>query len=176
MTKKMTYSNDEKVIIGIDPGTVITGYGLISVKGNNFTPIDFGCIKPPAKLKLSERYHIIASALGEILDHYTPAAMAVESQYFAKNAQSVLKLGMVRGVIMVAARQKKIPIYQYSPSSAKKAVVGRGNATKMQVQNMVKALLNLERIPEPDDAADALALAICHAHTLCYYDPTDKEI
>lgn len=172
----MSTKSKSSIIIGIDPGTLVTGYGLIVATGSTYTPLDFGCIRPPVKMKLSERYHIIAKALSEILEVFNPVALAVETQYMAKNVQSTLKLGMARGIVMLTARQRGLSIYQYSPSSAKKAVVGHGNASKSQVQTMVKLLLGLQTIPEPADAADALALAICHAHTLCYDDPSDKEI
>lgn len=165
-----------KIIIGIDPGTRVTGYGVIRAIGASYTAIDYGCIRPPLAKKLSDRYLIIATALGEILALHRPYALAVETQYVAKNVQSTLKLGMARGIVLVAAKQKQISVYEYSPSTAKKAVTGRGNATKEQVQAMVQVLLGLTSIPEPDDAADALALAICHAHTLCYHDPEEMEI
>jgi crossover junction endodeoxyribonuclease RuvC len=175
--KGFSLMNDkEKIILGVDPGTLVTGFGVILVSGQKYKALDFGCIRPPPSLKLSERYHIIATALGEIVEKHTPSAIAVETQYVAKNVQSALKLGMARGVVMVTARQKGVSIFQYSPSHAKKAVVGRGSASKSQVQEMVKLLLGLSRIPEPADAADALALAICHAHTLCYHDPSEMEI
>ncbi len=164
------------IIIGIDPGTRVTGYGIIKAIGNLYTAIDYGCIRPPESKKLSERYLIIATALGNILESYRPHALAVETQYVAKNVQSAIKLGMARGIAIVAAKQRQVAVYEYTPSRAKKAVAGRGNATKHQVQTMVQLLLSLQSIPEPDDAADALALAICHAHTLCYHDPDEMEI
>lgn len=172
----MNKQNEPLIILGIDPGTLVTGYGLISVNHNCYTLIDFGCIRPPAKLKLSERYHIIASGVSQIIERHRPSALSVETQFVAKNVQSTLKLGMACGVVIVTAKQKGVSVYQYSPSTAKKAVVGRGGASKAQVQAQVQLLLGLKCLPEPADAADALALAICHAHTITYYDPSDKEI
>lgn len=166
----------QKIIIGIDPGTLITGYGIIKVFGSSNEVVDFGCIRPPSSEKLSERYLIIFNSLEKILEMHQPIALAVETQYFSKNVQSILKLGMARGAVIVAAKRKNIPVYEYSPTRAKKAVVGCGNASKRQVQIMVQALLNLKSLPEPNDAADALALALCHAHTMCYDDPSHMEI
>jgi crossover junction endodeoxyribonuclease RuvC len=172
----MRSDQESAIIIGIDPGTRITGYGIIQAVGNHYKAIDYGCIRPPAHLKLSERYHVIASALGEILDAYCPVALAIEHQFVGINVQSTLKLGMACGVAIVTAKQKGIKIYQYAPSSIKKAVVGRGRASKAQVQVMVQLLLSLEHPPEPADASDALAMAICHAHTRHFYDSSEMEI
>lgn len=150
-------------IIGIDPGTRITGYGVISVTGNRYQAVDFGCIRPPASLRLSARYHIIYDGVCALLDDFRPDALAVETQFMQKNVQSALKLGMARGMIILAAEQRSIPIFEYTPSKAKLAVVGTGRASKEQVQAMIQRLLVLSQAPTPEDAADALALAICHA-------------
>lgn len=151
------------IIIGIDPGTRITGYGLIKVLPNRTLELlDYGCIRPKATDKLSDRYHAIFSATGALIDRFKPDALSVETQYVQKNPQSALKLGMARGVVLVAAREKGIPVFEYTPSKAKKAVVGNGKASKEQIQGMVKMLLNMQTLPTPEDAADALALAICH--------------
>lgn len=155
------------IIIGIDPGTLCTGYGVIREENGKFEALDYGCIQPPASHKLSERYHIIFQCIENILDQYSPEALVIETQYIdpKKNMQSIIKLGMARGVIILAAKRKGIKVYQYAPSQAKLAVVGTGRATKQQVQHMVKCLLQLDSIPTPDDAADALALALCYAQT-----------
>lgn len=153
------------IIIGVDPGTLVTGYGVIRAEGNLFEALDFGCIRPPVALKLSDRYQIIFECIQSILEKYRPEVLIVETQYVHKNVQSAIKLGMARGIIMLAAKLKGLKVYQYAPSEAKQAVVGKGNATKHQVQQMVKCLLNLKQIPEPEDAADALALALCYAQT-----------
>lgn len=153
------------IIIGIDPGTISTGYGIIQVVDNCYEVLDFGCIQPPANYKLSDRYLIIFECLEKILDSFTPTILVVETQYVNKNVQSAIKLGMARGVAMVAAKKRGLKVFQYTPSQAKLAVVGNGSASKQQVQHMVKCILNLETIPEPDDAADALALALCYAQT-----------
>lgn len=154
-----------KIIIGIDPGTKITGYGVIEVQGAVFNTLDYGCVRPPPKLKLSDRYLILFNAIEELLQKYRPHALAVETQYVDKNVQSAIKLGMARGVAIVAAKRHGLPVFEYTPSKAKMAVAGTGKASKEQVQGMVKLLLQLQEIPTPEDAADALALAICHAQS-----------
>ena len=157
---------DNYVILGIDPGTRITGYGIINSNGSKMLPIDFGAIRPPPHLPLPERYLIIFNALEHLIKEHKPSAISVETQFFKKNAQSALKLGMARGVALIAAAKNGIPIYEYAPKKAKLAVVGTGQASKHQVQQMVQLLLNLPKPPKPEDAADALSLAICHAHAI----------
>lgn len=164
------------IIIGIDPGTQVTGYGVIECIDSNYRAIDFGCVRPPATLKLSDRYLIISNSIEELLEKYHPQALVVETQYVHKNIQSAIKLGMARGVIIVAARRKGVSVYEYAPTKAKCAVVGNGRASKFQVQGMVKLLLNLDKIPTPEDAADALALAICHAQSLRFRELCYPEI
>jgi len=154
------------IIIGIDPGTCVTGYGIIRTEGMSYSPIDYGCIKPPSALKLTDRYLIIFNGVEELLNKFEPDALVVETQYVKKNPQSALKLGMARGVIIVAARRKGVQVYEYVPTKAKLAIAGSGRASKHQVQRMVQRLLNLPEPPCPEDAADALALAICHAQAL----------
>lgn len=151
------------IILGVDPGTIVTGYGLIASDGNQLTPIDYGCIRPPSKILLSERYLIIFNAIDSLIALHKPQAVIIETQYVNKNVQSALKLGMARGVILIAAKKLGIPVYEYAPTEAKSAVVGSGRASKYQVQGMVQKLLKLDSPPTPEDAADALALAICHA-------------
>jgi len=160
--KKNSHS---KIILGVDPGTKITGYGVIQTDVQHSRPLDYGCIRPPANLKLSDRHLIIFKGILELIDLYLPDILVVETQYVYKNVRSALTLGMTRGIIIIAAKKRGIPVFQYSPTKAKKAVVGTGSASKFQVQAMIQSLLNLAVPPEPEDAADALALAICHAHT-----------
>jgi len=164
------------VILGIDPGTGVTGYGLIRVEGQAYLPVDYGCIRPSRKMKLTDKYLIIFESICSLLNKYSPQALAVETQFVSKNPQSALKLGMARGVAIVAAKQRGIPVFEYAPSKAKVAVVGNGRASKNQVQRMVQMLLNLPQLPEPDDAADALALAICHAQAIRYSQQYGVEI
>lgn len=156
--------SDER-IIGIDPGTRITGFGVIGIHAGRLSIIDCGCIKPPAKELLSRRHAIIFESLTLLLKKYEPTALAVETQYVHKSIPSAIKLGMTRGVIVLAATLLKIPVFEYAPSEAKKAVVGTGSASKAQVQGMIMRLLSLNTPLEPEDVADALALAVCHAHS-----------
>ena len=158
------------IIIGIDPGTQVTGYGIIRVVGLSMQVIDYGCIRPPAKLKLSDRYLILFNAVEELWEKHQPQVMSVETQYVHKNVQSAIKLGMARGTAIVAAKRKGMSVFEYAPTKAKLAVVGSGKASKEQVQGMVKLLLNLKTLPTPHDAADALALAICHANAYRHTD------
>lgn len=163
-------------IIGIDPGTQVTGYGIIKYNQGVMHPIDFGCVRPPPSLKLTDRYLIIFNGVEELLERYRPHALVVETQFVQKNVQSAIKLGMARGIIIIAAKRKGISVFEYGPTKAKSAVVGNGRASKQQVQGMIKLLLNLDKIPTPEDAADALALAVCHAHSLRFREICDLEI
>lgn len=151
------------IIIGIDPGTTITGYGIIQLIGSSYKALDFGCIRPPAGLKLSDRYLIIFEGIEELLKRYSPHALAIETQFVQHNVQSAIKLGMARGIAIIAAKRQGIPVFEYTPMRAKRAVVGNGRASKKQVQGMVQRLLRLTNPPTPEDASDALSLAICHA-------------
>lgn len=160
------------IILGIDPGTRVTGYGLIGIEDRLYLPIDYGCIRPPPDFKLSDRYLILFDSIEELIGKYQPSALVVETQYVNKNVNSALKLGMARGMAILAAKRKGLSVFQYAPTEAKRAVVGSGKASKLQVQGMVKHLLKLPVIPQPEDAADALALALCHAHAT---SQTQKE-
>ncbi len=154
-------------ILGIDPGTIITGWGVIQLENSHFKAIDYGCIKPPAKEELFKRYLIIFNSVEDLINKFKPDAVAIESQFVSsKNVQIAIKLGMARGSAIIAAAKKEIPIFEYAPRNAKKAVTGTGAASKQQVQGMVRKLLNLAEVPQPEDAADALAIAICHANSL----------
>lgn len=156
----------EEVILGVDPGTNITGFGLIKVTRNRFELIDYGIIRLSASLPLSQRYRIIHESVKELIIRHKPHALATETQYVGKNVQSAIKLGMARGVVMLAATLLEMEVFEYAPSKAKRAVVGHGAASKDQVQKMMQILLGLSKMPEPADAADALALALCHGHLL----------
>jgi crossover junction endodeoxyribonuclease RuvC len=155
-------------ILGVDPGTCITGYGVIAHSPKSQHAMDYGCIRPPAKKSLPQKHLIIFESLSQIMDTYKPDAVAVETQFVYKNVQSALKLGMARAMAMLAATQRGIPIYEYTPKKAKLAVVGQGAASKHQVQKMIQVLFKLPSLPEPEDAADALALALCHIHAIQY--------
>lgn len=167
---------DNTIILGIDPGTRITGYGIIQFSGQDYKALDYGCIKPPATMKLTDRYHTIFNGIEEIIASHRPQALVVETQFVQKNVQSAIKLGMARGMAILAAKRCGIPVFEYPPTKAKLAVVGTGKASKGQVQSMVQLLLKLPVLPTPEDAADALALAICHAHNAKFYDTLAMEI
>jgi len=152
-------------IIGIDPGIATTGYGLVESDGQKSIMLTFGCVTTSANLTTPERLEQVYQGLAEVVEKYRPDVMAVEKLFFAKNCKSVMQVGEARGVVLLAGRLAKLPIFEYTPLQIKQAVVGYGRAEKSQVQQMVKVLLGLPMIPRPDDAADALAIALCHAHT-----------
>lgn len=157
---------ERQIILGIDPGTKVTGYGIIVVENGHCKVLDYGCIKPPASLKLTDRYLILFNGVNQLIEMHHPDVLSVETQYVYKNIQSAIKLGMARGVVLIAAKKSGVSVVEYAPTQAKKAVVGNGRASKKQVQGMIQRLLGLQMPPEPEDAADALALAMCHAHSL----------
>ncbi len=153
-------------ILGIDPGTLITGYGLIKTDLFRYEALEYGTICPPRKLPLFERHLFIHEELERLLENHTVDAIAIEGQYISKNPQSILKLGMAKGVAILAGTKRRIPVFEYAPRKAKIAATGNGRATKQQVGRMIKTLLNLPKAPESEDVSDALALAFCHSHYL----------
>lgn len=154
------------IILGIDPGTAIIGYGLIEKTNNKLVLIDYGCIRTSADLSTADRLVILNKELEKLLKKYKPSAVAVEDIFFFKNLKTVIKVSQARGVILLTIAKLKIPVYEFTPLQIKQAVTCYGRADKIQVQKMVKALLNLRDIPKPDDAADALAIAICCGNCL----------
>jgi len=153
------------IILGIDPGTAIIGYGVIN-SNRKLELIDYGCIKTSADLSTADRLVILNKELEKLLKKYKPDAVAVEDIFFFKNLKTAIKVSQARGVILLTIAHLKIPIYEFTPLQIKQAVACYGRAEKVQVQRMVKTLLNLKDIPKPDDAADALAVAICCGHSL----------
>ncbi|SHK24023.1 crossover junction endodeoxyribonuclease RuvC [Paramaledivibacter caminithermalis] len=153
------------IILGIDPGIAILGYGIVEYNGNSFKTLDYGAILTDAKDATALRLKKIYDELEEILCLYKPDAVAIEELFFNKNAKTAIVVGQARGVAILAAANKDIDIFEYTPLQVKQGVVGYGRAEKKQIQMMVKTFLNLKAIPKPDDVADALAVAICHAHT-----------
>ncbi len=172
----MVNQSPADIIIGIDPGTIVTGYGIIRIDGSAMHVLDYGCIKPPAHLKITDRYLLIFESIEQLLHQFKPNVLSIETQYVNKNPQSALKLGMARGVVIIAAKRQGLAVYEYAPTQAKRGVVGNGRASKFQVQAMVKNLLGLKALPEPEDAADALSLAICHAHTCRHSNQLNHHI
>ncbi len=153
-------------ILGIDPGSEATGYGIIESDGTHHRSILFGVIKTRPRRPFHERLLKIHTDLTEILSREKAEIMAIEEVFYAANVQSALRLGHARGVALLVAAQQGLNVYEYSPLEIKSAIVGYGRAEKGQVQSMVRFLLQLPEIPSPDDAADALAVAICHAHRM----------
>ena len=151
--------------VGIDPGTAITGYGLVRDDQDELSLVTYGVIETPAGIPLHERLLLLYQELTEVLVLHCPQSGAVEKLFFQRNVRTAMSVGQARGVAMLALAQAGLPVAEYSPMEVKQAVAGYGGADKNQVQQMVRALLNLEDIPRPDDAADALAVAICHLHS-----------
>lgn len=154
------------IILGIDPGIAIVGYGIVECKGNHFKAIDYGHITTDSKMLFPDRLKVVYDEMIEIIDRYKPSEMAIEELFFNKNAKTAIKVGQARGVEVLVAKNKGLGIYEYTPLQIKQAVTGYGRADKRQVQEMVKVLLNLDKIPKPDDVADALAVALCHGSSL----------
>ena len=150
--------------MGVDPGLIQTGFGIINVGDNESILIDYGIIKPSPKDNLANRLLTIFNDVCKIITDFKPQVFAIEDIFYGKNVKSAMRLGQARGASMVAAASKQIPIYEYSARKVKQSLTGNGNAHKTQVQFMVKATLKMDHIPEPIDASDALAVAICHEH------------
>lgn len=153
-------------ILGIDPGSEVTGYGVIEVEGTTYRFVEGGAIRPPRNRPFTQKLLYIAEQLEGVLSRLRPEAVAVEEAFAAVNPKSALTLGHVRGIVLLLAARAGLPVHEYSPLEVKNATVGYGRAEKQQVQRMVALLLKLPEIPEPHDVADALAVAICHAHHL----------
>ena len=153
------------IICGIDPGYALMGFGIIEYKGNKFTTLDYGVIKTGTINTFPERLKIVYDELTGLLDKYNPDFVAIEELFFSKNVKTAINVGHARGIQMLAAMNQGAQVYEYTPLQIKQGVVGYGRAEKKQVQEMVKMILGLKQVPKPDDAADALAVAICHAHS-----------
>ena len=153
------------IILGIDPGYAIVGYGIIEYKASRFRVIDYGAITTPAGLKPERRLEMIYDALSALIEKYKPDDMAVEELFFTNNQKTAIMVAEARGVIVLCAKKHGVNLAEYTPRQVKQAVVGYGRAEKKQVQSMVTMFLNLKEVPKPDDTADALAIAVCHAHS-----------
>jgi crossover junction endodeoxyribonuclease RuvC len=153
------------LVLGIDPGLATTGYGIIrSVGQEEYQTIAYGIITTEAGIPDSERLKILFAALTTLIEDHQPDASAIEKLYFQKNVKTALAVGQARGVALLTLARADLPVYEYNPNEVKQTVCGYGNADKRQVQRMVQTLLHLDDLPKPDDAADALAVAICHIH------------
>lgn len=153
------------IIIGIDPGYAIVGIGVVEYTGNRFRTLEYNAITTPAGMPTVERLKKIYTEMTSYLVRYDPDAVAIEELFFNSNQKTAINVAQARGVLLVAVANANVPISEYTPLQVKQSVTGYGRADKGQVQQMVKTILGLNAIPKPDDAADALALAICHAHS-----------
>ena len=152
------------LVLGLDPSTTSTGYGLVRQKGRHWTCVDFGCFRPPARATFEERLRVLYDGLRQLLETVQPDTVALESSFYGRDADAAAKLGEARGVLRLALVQAGFQPALYSPAQVKKSVVGNGQASKEQVQAMVARLLKMDEPPTPLDASDALAVAVCHAH------------
>ena len=158
----MSKAASEKIIFGVDPGIADTGYGVVRKDGNGkLTCLDYGSIKTKAGAKLPDRLEIINQSLTRLITKYQPEVVAVEELFFCSNAKTALVVGQARGVVVLTAKLCRTPVLEFTPLQVKQAVSAYGKASKLQVQKMVKMLLGLKELPRPDDAADALAVALC---------------
>lgn len=152
-------------IIGIDPGYAIVGFGIIEYENSKFKTVDYGAVTTEAGTDFNRRLRTIYEDICQILDIYKPESLAIEKLYFQNNQKTAIDVAEARGVILLAAIQRNLLIREYTPLEVKKSITGYGQAVKKQVQEMTKRVLHLPEIPKPDDTADALAIAVCHAHT-----------
>lgn len=154
------------IVIGIDPGLATVGFGVIRTEKNTITPVSYGCIRTSAEKQSPERLLDIYTEVTALFEKYSPEAVAVEKLFFNKNVTNAMGVSEARGVIFLAAQQKHIPVFEYTPLQVKQAITGSGKADKRQMQEMIKRLLNLNEIPKPDDAADGLSIALCHINIM----------
>ena len=161
------------IILGIDPGYAIVGYGILSYDGNKFKALEYGTITTDASMNMTDRLRSIYDDLDTIIERTKPDFMAIEELFFNSNQKTAINVAQARGVLLLAALNHNVEIFEYTPLQVKQAVAGYGRADKNQVQQMVKLLLGLEKVPKPDDTADALAIAICHGHS---YNPRRMEM
>ncbi len=152
-------------ILGIDPGYAIVGYGVVKYEGNRFTTVTYGAITTPAGMPFPKRLNMIFDEMTRIFNTYKIDAMSIEKLFFNTNTTTAIDVAQARGVIVLSAEKSNVPIFEYTPLQVKSAVTGYGKAEKRQIMEMTKMLLGLKAVPKPDDTADALALAVCHAHS-----------
>lgn len=155
----------DRLALGIDPGTAVMGYGLVAEADGKLHPVDYGVLTTSAGLPLARRLQVLYDGLTDLIRRHQPTEVAVEELFFSRNARTALAVGQARGVALLAAANSGLPVAEYTPQQVKQAVAVYGRARKDQIQQMVRVLLRLDEVPQPDDAADALALAICHLHT-----------
>ncbi len=153
-------------ILGIDPGIAIVGYGVVDKEGNRYKTVAYDAVTTKAHTPLEDRLEKVYNGVCEIIKEYKPDAMSIEELFFNNNAKTALTVGQARGVIILAAVQNHIPVYEYTPLQVKQALTGYGRASKTQIQQMMKSMLGLTEVPKPDDVADALAIAVCHGNSM----------
>ena len=172
----MSLNRQSKLVLGIDPGLRMTGYGLVrSRPGGSLKAVEYGVIKSTSKFSLSERLFEITSVLADVVNQFQPHCASVEKIFSAVNIKTALLLGHVRGAILAELRRNSVPVYEYSPLEIKQSTVGYGRAEKQQVGEMCRMLLNLPEVPKPADASDALAAAICHIHNSTYEEAQPRS-
>lgn len=154
------------IIVGIDPGLATVGFGVIQKSEENIIPVSYGCIRTSAEKQTPERLLDIYNETNALFEKYNPQTVVIEKLFFNKNVTSAMRVSEARGVILLAAQQKQIPIFEYTPAQIKQAITGTGRADKRQMQEMIKSLLGLDELPRPDDAADGLSIALCHIHIM----------
>ena len=154
------------IVIGIDPGVARLGYGVIHVDKGAITPLCYGCIETKAGRRQAERLLEIYTEIMALFARYPPDCLAIEKLFFTKNVTSAMSVSEVRGVILLAAEQRHLPVEEYTPNQIKQAIAGSGRADKAQMQEMIRRLLHLDEVPKPDDAADGLSIALCHIHIM----------
>lgn len=153
------------IILGIDPGYAIVGYGVIKYENSRFITLDYGTVTTQAKAPFTERLELIYDGVAEIVSKWKPEALSVEKLFFNSNTKTAIDVAQARGVILLAATKAGVPVYEYTPLQVKQSVVGYGRAEKKQVMELTRLILGLQKVPKPDDTADALAMAICHANS-----------
>ena len=154
------------IVLGIDPGTARLGYGIVERQGSQLTMLEYGCVETTNDRPLEQRLLLIYEALTDLIETHRPEAMGVERLFFNKNVQTAMAVGQARGVVLLVGAQHGLPVFEYGPHEVKLAVTGYGRAPKDQVQRMVQLVLSMSQMPKPDDAADALAVAVCTAHAI----------
>ncbi|MDF1558309.1 MAG: crossover junction endodeoxyribonuclease RuvC [ANME-2 cluster archaeon] len=154
------------IIVGIDPGLATVGFGVIQKSEEKIIPVSYGCIRTSAEKQTSERLLEIYNEIKTLFEKYDPQIIAIEKLFFNKNVTSAMRVSEARGVILLAAQQKQIPVFEYTPAQIKQAITGTGHADKRQMQEMISKLLGFDEIPRPDDAADGLSIALCHIHIM----------
>lgn len=152
-------------ILGIDPGYAIVGYGAVDYFNNHFKTIEYDAVTTPAGMEFSNRLELIYDGIKEVIRRTNPQAMSIEKLYFNTNTTTAIAVAQARGVILLAAQKCSLPVFEYTPLQIKQSITGYGRAEKRQMMEMTRAMLGLEKVPKPDDVADALAVAICHAHS-----------